>query len=447
MDAVAEYQPRRDHRLDLPGDGVGLAAARPRSSASTSAAGCRSSTSSIDLDAGGPAVRRHARGRQPHRQQRRAARRAQGEAPPSDGAPAPVHRRRARRRAATASPPREARARLDAGRRPRARRRPASCAGMIGDPDPYTAAMNALSFFRVDDIVISTLPGDALGLAARRPDRARAQAPPTSPSSTSCPAEAADPAPRPQPRSSHGSRRDRPRRRPRRRPPRPAPANRSSRVEPQLLGMLLFIISEVMVFGAFFTAYFFIRVVARATRGPPHGTELPVAVAGVEHGDPAVVVAHDALGRDVDQERQPLRPEGRDPHDVPARLHVPLHPDQRVRPHRLRPARQRPGVGLLRPHGPARRARLHRPAAAVDRHDPRLPRPLLARGRTAASRCRASTGTSSTSCGSSSTRRSTCSERAATRCAPRRRPSARCVYVVAVVAAIVVLVLVGRALF
>ena len=41
----------------------------------------------------------------------------------------------------------------------------------------------------------------------------------------------------------------------------PPEANRSSRVEPQLLGMLLFIISEVMVFGAFFTAYFFIRVV------------------------------------------------------------------------------------------------------------------------------------------------------------------------------------------
>jgi hypothetical protein len=31
-------------------------------------------------------------------------------------------------------------------------------AGMIGDPDPYTATMNALQFFRVDDVVISTLP-------------------------------------------------------------------------------------------------------------------------------------------------------------------------------------------------------------------------------------------------------------------------------------------------
>jgi cytochrome c oxidase subunit III len=60
----------------------------------------------------------------------------------------------------------------------------------------------------------------------------------------------------------------------------PPPANRSSRVEPQFLGMLLFIISEIMVFGAFFTAYFFIRVVQGDT-WPAPGTELPVAVAGV----------------------------------------------------------------------------------------------------------------------------------------------------------------------
>jgi len=61
----------------------------------------------------------------------------------------------------------------------------------------------------------------------------------------------------------------------------PPPANRSSRVEPQLLGMLLFIISEIMVFGAFFTAYFFIRVVAGDQWFPVRGHELPVAVAGV----------------------------------------------------------------------------------------------------------------------------------------------------------------------
>jgi cytochrome c oxidase subunit III len=60
----------------------------------------------------------------------------------------------------------------------------------------------------------------------------------------------------------------------------PPPANRSSRVEPELLGMLLFIISEIMVFGAFFTAYFFIRI-ANGDPWPAHGTTLPVGVAGM----------------------------------------------------------------------------------------------------------------------------------------------------------------------
>ena len=60
----------------------------------------------------------------------------------------------------------------------------------------------------------------------------------------------------------------------------PPAANKSSRVDASLLGMLLFIISEVMVFGAFFTAYFFIRV-SQGDPWPAHGTTLPVEVAGV----------------------------------------------------------------------------------------------------------------------------------------------------------------------
>jgi cytochrome c oxidase subunit III len=58
----------------------------------------------------------------------------------------------------------------------------------------------------------------------------------------------------------------------------PPPANQSSRVTPAVLGMLLFIISEIMIFGAFFTAYFFIRVVNHDP-WPAHGTELPKLVA------------------------------------------------------------------------------------------------------------------------------------------------------------------------
>jgi cytochrome c oxidase subunit III len=60
----------------------------------------------------------------------------------------------------------------------------------------------------------------------------------------------------------------------------PPPANHSSRVEPQMLGMLLFIISEVMLFGAFFTAYFFIRVVNHDP-WPAATDELPKLVAGI----------------------------------------------------------------------------------------------------------------------------------------------------------------------
>jgi hypothetical protein len=63
----------------------------------------------------------------------------------------------------------EARQRLDAMlERLRAAELPAcappwGAAGMIGDPDPYTATMNALELFRVDDIVISTLPNERSG--------------------------------------------------------------------------------------------------------------------------------------------------------------------------------------------------------------------------------------------------------------------------------------------
>src|SRR3954454_21624362 len=60
-------------------------------------------------------------------------------------------------------------------------------------------------------------------------------------------------------------------------PPEP---NVSSRVEAQMLGMYLFIISEVMPFGAFFTGYFFIRVV-NGDAWPAHGDEIPKLIAGV----------------------------------------------------------------------------------------------------------------------------------------------------------------------
>jgi hypothetical protein len=58
--------------------------------------------------------------------------------------------------------PREARARL-ARMLDRLGEAGLLSSGMIGDPDPYTAALNALELFRVDTVVISTLPGQRSG--------------------------------------------------------------------------------------------------------------------------------------------------------------------------------------------------------------------------------------------------------------------------------------------
>ena len=60
----------------------------------------------------------------------------------------------------------------------------------------------------------------------------------------------------------------------------PPAAHQSSRVDARVLGMFLFIASEVMLFGSFFTAYFFVRVV-NGFEWPPEQFHLPVFVAGV----------------------------------------------------------------------------------------------------------------------------------------------------------------------
>jgi cytochrome c oxidase subunit 3 len=62
----------------------------------------------------------------------------------------------------------------------------------------------------------------------------------------------------------------------------PPDAHQSSKWDRQTLGILLFIISEVMLFGAFFASYFFIRAIAgEGTPWPPEPFELPVLTAGI----------------------------------------------------------------------------------------------------------------------------------------------------------------------
>ena len=232
MDAVARAPPGRDHHLDLPGDVVGLAAARPASSASRRPPASRSTHVVADIDAEGLpfdvtlVV---------------AAKTASAattllDAPEGQGAPATtralVHRRRARRRAATGRGAARARARMAQvvdrlRRRGPARRRHDRRPRPVHGDDERAAVLPRRRHRHLD------AARDALGLAARRPHRARPHAPPTSPSSTSRPAEPraerrlgavrameAAAIPRPRPRrhghDHHG----------------PPEANRSSRVEP-----------------------------------------------------------------------------------------------------------------------------------------------------------------------------------------------------------------------
>jgi len=60
----------------------------------------------------------------------------------------------------------------------------------------------------------------------------------------------------------------------------PPVAHQSSRVDSRTLGMFLFIASEIMLFGSFFTAYFFVRVV-NGEPWPLPPFHLPIFVAGI----------------------------------------------------------------------------------------------------------------------------------------------------------------------
>ena len=271
---------------------------------------------------------------------------------------------------------------------------------MIGDPDPFTAAMNAVGYFHISEIVISTLPGDRVGVGRGRAGRARREGDgqagrarrrrATGDGGGLMEAGALAAGPHRGPRDEHEHHG-------------PPPANRSSRVEPPMLGMLLFIISEIMVFGAFFTAYFFIRVVAgRRVAGRGHRAAEARSPASTRRswsprrsrctGRETALKADNRFGLQAGIFTTFLLGATFLFIQINEYVHIGFSPQDSAQ-----------GSIFYGLTGPARRARLHRPDAAGHGDHPRLPRPLHARRSTAASRCRASTGTSSTSCGSSST--------------------------------------------
>ena len=144
--------------------------------------------------------------------------------------------------------------------------------GQISHPDPYAAVMQTIEDERVNEIIVSTFPGARSGWL-RRDLLGRLRA------DTKLPVEHvevdvagrgdglmavshAEHARRTATTNQHG-------------PPEP---HYSSRITPRVLGMFLFIGSEIMLFGSFFTAYFFVRVV-NGTPWPTPPFHLPVFVA------------------------------------------------------------------------------------------------------------------------------------------------------------------------
>jgi len=57
--------------------------------------------------------------------------------------------------------------------------------GQVMDPDPFTAIQNALQFYAVDEIVISTFPANPLGMDAGETSSSVSRRRPRSRSSTS----------------------------------------------------------------------------------------------------------------------------------------------------------------------------------------------------------------------------------------------------------------------
>ena len=135
--------------------------------------------------------------------------------------------------------------------------------GQVAHPDPYTAAMQAIHDERIDEVIVSTFapersPWMKRNLVQRLHNDSKLPV-------EHVVLEEARGLMAVHAEAHHG----------------PPIANQSSRVDAPTLGMLLFIASEIMLFGSFFTVYFFARVVAGPAQWPPPPFHLPVFVAGI----------------------------------------------------------------------------------------------------------------------------------------------------------------------
>ena len=248
-------------------------------------------------------------------------------------------------------------------------------------PDPFTATMEATHDERVDEIIVSTFPSarsgwlrrDLVGRLRAR-DRACRSITSSRREVANERARRADPAVTPTTGNANEH---------------PPPIHYSSRINPVIVGIFLFIGSEIMLFGSFFTVYFFDRVVnADAHPGPwpPYipGTHIQferpwfLALVNTFILVTSSFTMHWATV--VGQEGQPRRALRRDGADAAARARRSCS-TQVIEYHRHRLQHERHGVrvDVLRADRPARLPRLRRPHDPARDDDPVVPRPLQPR--------------------------------------------------------------------
>ena len=110
----------------------------------------------------------------------------------------------------------------------------------------------------------------------------------------------------------------------------PSGYGRFGSIDRVMVGLITFLASEVMLFGSFFTAFFYIRYSGVYPVVPAAPVRHPEGPHRDQHVHPDLVLVHDALGARLGEAEQPPGAGPRAVLHARARPDLPRHPDVRV---------------------------------------------------------------------------------------------------------------------
>ncbi len=87
----------------------------------------------------------------------------------------------------------------------------------------------------------------------------------------------------------------------------PAGFGKFGSIDRVMVGLIVFLASEVMLFGSFFTAFFYLRYQGTYSGLPAGAVRDPEGPDRDQHLHPGLVVVHDALGARLGEAEQPPR--------------------------------------------------------------------------------------------------------------------------------------------